>query len=82
MRHEKKAPFYKTIGVRYRIEACVSLWLIALRSEGVEITRWQFFKTGLLVMPAALLVSVFALWITARAARPVYITRATRSSSD
>lgn len=41
------------------------LWLMALRREGVEITRWQFFKAGLIVMPAALLVSVFALWLTA-----------------
>lgn len=41
------------------------LWLIALRRDGVEITRWQFFKTGLLIMPAALLLSVFALWLTA-----------------
>lgn len=41
------------------------LWLIALRREGVEITPWQFLKTGLIVMPAALLFSVFALLLTA-----------------
>jgi arsenical pump membrane protein len=41
------------------------LWLIALRREKVEITPWQFFKTGLIVMPAALIVSVLALWLTA-----------------
>lgn len=41
------------------------LWLIALRREKVEITAWQFFKTGLIVMPAALLLSVLALWLTA-----------------
>ena len=41
------------------------LWLIALRREGVEITPWQFLKTGLVAMPAALLVSVFALLLTA-----------------
>lgn len=41
------------------------LWLFALRREGVEITPWQFFKTGLIAMPAALLVSVFALLLTA-----------------
>ena len=41
------------------------LWLIALRREGVEITPWQFLKTGLIVMPTALLFSVFALLLTA-----------------
>lgn len=40
------------------------LWLIALRRENVQITRWQFFKTGLIVMPAALILSVLALWLT------------------
>ncbi len=40
------------------------LWLIALRREKIEISAWQFFKTGLIVMPAALIVSVLALWIT------------------
>lgn len=37
------------------------LWLIALRREGVQITNWQFFKTGLIAMPTALLISVVAL---------------------
>jgi arsenical pump membrane protein len=41
------------------------LWLMALRREGIEITRWQFFKTGMLVMPAALLAGVLALWLVA-----------------
>lgn len=41
------------------------LWLIALRRERVEITARQFFRTGLIVMPAALLLSVLALWLTA-----------------
>lgn len=41
------------------------LWLMTLRREQVEITRWDFFKTGLIVMPAALLASVLALWLTA-----------------
>jgi len=39
------------------------LWLMALRREQVEITRWDFFKTGLIVMPAAWLVSILALWL-------------------
>jgi arsenical pump membrane protein len=41
------------------------LWLIALRREGIGITRKQFFKTGLIIMPVALLMSVLALWLTA-----------------
>lgn len=41
------------------------LWLIALRREGVEVTRWEFFKTGLVLMPLALVLSVIALWLVA-----------------
>jgi arsenical pump membrane protein len=41
------------------------LWLMALRRENIQLTRKQFFKTGLIVMPAALLLSVFALWLIA-----------------
>jgi arsenical pump membrane protein len=37
------------------------LWLMALRREQVQITRWEFFKTGLVVMPAAWLVSILVL---------------------
>ncbi len=33
------------------------LWLIALRREGEQISGWQFLKTGLVVMPPALLLS-------------------------
>jgi len=36
------------------------LWLIALRREGEQISGWQFFKTGLVVMPPALLLSTVA----------------------
>jgi arsenical pump membrane protein len=42
------------------------LWLITLRRAGVVITRMQFFKTGLLVMPTALFFSVLALWLSSR----------------
>jgi arsenical pump membrane protein len=38
------------------------LWLIALRREGVEITPWQFLKAGMMVMPIALLLSLFMLF--------------------
>ena len=37
------------------------LWLIALRREKVEITAWQFFKVGLIVMPLALLGSILSM---------------------
>jgi arsenical pump membrane protein len=37
------------------------LWLIALRREGVETTPWQFLKAGMIVMPIALLLSLFLL---------------------
>jgi arsenical pump membrane protein len=38
------------------------LWLIALRREGVEITAWEFFKIGAIVMPVALIASLLFLW--------------------
>ena len=41
------------------------LWLMALRKENIPLTRKQFFKTGLIVMPAALVLSVIALWLIA-----------------
>jgi arsenical pump membrane protein len=36
------------------------LWLIALRREGEQISGWQFFKAGLLVMPPALVLATLA----------------------
>jgi arsenical pump membrane protein len=36
------------------------LWLIALRREGERVDGWQFLKTGLVVMPPALLLSTVA----------------------
>jgi arsenical pump membrane protein len=38
------------------------LWLIALRRENVEITAWEFFKIGMVAMPAALIASLLVLW--------------------
>jgi arsenical pump membrane protein len=38
------------------------LWLIALRRENVEITAWEFFKVGAIVMPIALVGSLLLLW--------------------
>lgn len=37
------------------------LWLIALRREQAEISAWQFLKAGLVVMPAALALTLLAL---------------------
>ena len=37
------------------------LWLIALRREGISVSFWRFFKLGLLVMPASLLLALAAL---------------------
>jgi arsenical pump membrane protein len=34
------------------------LWLIALRRDNVEITAWQFFKIGVIVMPISLLLAI------------------------
>jgi arsenical pump membrane protein len=42
------------------------LWLIALRREGEQISGWQFLRTGLVVMPAALLFSVIAVSMLSR----------------
>lgn len=41
------------------------LWLMALRRENIPLTHRQFLKTGLIVMPATLLLSVLALWLVA-----------------
>jgi arsenical pump membrane protein len=37
------------------------LWLIALRREGEHVATWQFLKLGVVVMPPALLLALFAL---------------------
>ncbi len=34
------------------------LWLIAIRREGEQVSAWQFFRVGALVMPLALLLAV------------------------
>src|SRR5258708_6684709 len=38
------------------------LWLVALRREGQFVSAWTFLKLGLLVMTAALLCAIGALW--------------------
>lgn len=39
------------------------LWLVALQREGINVTAWNFLKTGLLVMTLALLFAIGALWL-------------------
>jgi arsenical pump membrane protein len=36
------------------------LWLVALRREGLDIGAWHFLRLGLIVMPAALILSIAA----------------------
>jgi len=36
------------------------LWLIAVRREGLHVSGWQFFKTGMLIMPVSLLFAIAA----------------------
>jgi len=40
------------------------LWLVALRREGQTVSAWSFLKIGALVMTAALLAALAAVWLT------------------
>ena len=42
------------------------LWLMALRREKIEVSGWQFLRTGVLIMPPALLVAALMLALTQR----------------
>jgi len=42
------------------------LWLIALRREDIEVNAWTFLRTGALVMPPALILSLLSILITQR----------------
>jgi len=42
------------------------LWLIALRREGIDVNAWTFLRTGALVMPPALILSVASILISQR----------------
>jgi len=42
------------------------LWLAALRREGIEADGWAFFRSGVVVMPAALITALAALLLTGR----------------
>jgi arsenical pump membrane protein len=39
------------------------LWLVALRREGINVSGWAFLKLGFIIMTAALLFALAALWI-------------------
>lgn len=41
------------------------LWLAAIRRQGVDVSAWTFFKTGLVAMPAALLAALAGLLLQA-----------------
>jgi arsenical pump membrane protein len=42
------------------------LWLIALRREGERVSGWQFVRTGIVVMPPALLLSAIAVAVLSK----------------
>jgi len=37
------------------------LWLVVLRREGLDVGAWRFLRLGAVVMPPALVLSIFAL---------------------
>jgi len=37
------------------------LWLIALRRDNAEITTWEFLKTGAIIMPVSLVLTLLML---------------------
>lgn len=39
------------------------LWLMVLRKEGISVSAWEFFKTGIMVMITALIAAIACLWI-------------------
>ncbi len=43
-----------------------SLWLIAIRREGEDISAWQFLRVGALLMPLALVAALGVLFVQAR----------------
>ena len=40
------------------------LWLTALRRDGIEVSFWEFFKVGCVVMPVALLLCLYAVCLS------------------
>ena len=42
------------------------LWLSALRRAGLRVDAWRFLRSGLVVMPPALIAAVLALLVTSR----------------
>jgi arsenical pump membrane protein len=43
------------------------LWVAALRREGVQVGAWAFLRLGIFVMPPALVLSILAATLLARA---------------
>jgi arsenical pump membrane protein len=40
------------------------LWLTAIRREGLEVSGWQFFKIGMIIMPVSLIFAILAALLT------------------
>jgi arsenical pump membrane protein len=40
------------------------LWLTAIRREGLDVSGWQFFKIGMIIMPASLICAILAALLT------------------
>jgi arsenical pump membrane protein len=40
------------------------LWLTAIRREGLDVNGWQFFKIGMIIMPASLICAILAALLT------------------
>jgi len=39
------------------------LWLTEIRREGLDVTGWQFFKIGVIIMPTSLVFAILAAWL-------------------
>jgi arsenical pump membrane protein len=40
------------------------LWITAIRREGTDVSGWQFFKIGMIVMPISLIFAILAALLT------------------
>lgn len=41
------------------------IWLLFLRRKGLDVSTWDYFRIGMLVMPLTLAAAILGLWITA-----------------
>jgi hypothetical protein len=59
--HKRNPDWRRSRTQSFRDRLATILWLIALRREGEQVAAWQFLRLGLVVMPPALLLALFAL---------------------